>query len=45
MHVPDDGIHIHADEGAAHGHEHEDVDDRPFSGHSDMGHVEQRDHL
>ena len=45
VHVPDDNVHIHADEGPAHEHEHDDADDRPFSGHSDMGHIEGRDHL
>ena len=45
VHVPDEGVHLHADEGPAHGHEHDDDDDRPFSGHSEMGHIEGRDHL
>ncbi len=44
VHVPDEGIHLHADEGPAHGHDH-DEDERPFAGHSEMGHIEGRDHL
>jgi asparagine synthetase B (glutamine-hydrolysing) len=45
--VPDDNLPLHADEGPAHEHEHDDddTDYRPFSGHSDMGHIEQHDHL
>jgi ABC-type polar amino acid transport system ATPase subunit len=45
VHVPDDGVHLHADEGPAHEHDHDDDDHRPFAGHSDMGHIEQHDHL
>jgi ABC-type polar amino acid transport system ATPase subunit len=46
VHQPDPGaLHLHADEGPAHARDHHDSDDRPMSGTSDMGHMEQHDHL
>jgi ABC-type polar amino acid transport system ATPase subunit len=47
VHIPDEHLHLHPDEGPAHDdHDHhDDADDRPFSGHGEMGHIEGRDHL
>ncbi len=45
VHVPDEDLHLHADEGPAHGHGHDEVADRPFGALTDMGHIEGRDHL